>query len=152
MFRRIGAHIIAVSVVCAALAQGVLAQPVLRPGGSVDVLYSFPGDPSDRSVGRNGELNFALRMPRFPAVLSPEIYPVYNSRGGDGVMGMGWSLAVPSLHLDLTTRKDLIDVTAARMAEELDGNQMGPHNQADHAVVAYYRSGSGWELGRIEIS
>jgi len=82
--------------------------PVLKPGGSTGVLYSFPDSPSDISVGRNGENTFALAIPSFPAYLSPNLHAVYNSRGSDGVMGIGWSLAVPRISLNVEQHRQLI--------------------------------------------
>src|SRR6056297_580809 len=96
------------------------AQPVTRPGGSAEVLYSFPKDPGVVSVGRNGENTFALKIPTFPAYLTSQVAAVYSSRGSDGVMGIGWSLALPEIALDLTGDRDAL-VIPPRQAAVSDG-------------------------------
>ncbi len=84
-----------------------------RPGGSAEVLYSFPRSADDISVGRNGENTFSLKIPSFPAYLTSNTSAVYNSRGSDSVMGVGWELPVPSISLDFSDHTDALDQPAA---------------------------------------
>lgn len=82
-----------------------------RPGGSQEVLYNFPRDAEQISVGRTGELTFGLEVPSFPGYLQPQLVAHYDSRGGDGPMGMGWQLAVPNVTLDLSDTTDAASTT-----------------------------------------
>lgn len=126
------------SIVCFGLQipQAAKADSTLRPGGSVNVLYAFPTSSTDVSVGQTGENTFSLRIPTFPAYLKPSISASYSSRGSDGVLGVGWSLAVPDIRIvldgdrrkaqrgvfdDAETRGDKIFV-----ADRWESTQAGP--------------------------
>lgn len=74
----------------------------IRPGGSAEVLFSFPSNVEQLSVDPSGALSAGLMVPTFPAALQPQIVASYNSRGGDGVMGTGWNIHVPAVTLDLS--------------------------------------------------
>ncbi len=97
----------------AGVAGGAAAQVEYRPGGSAEVHYTFPDDPGRLSVSRNGENTFALKIPTFPAYVSPSVSAVYNSRGGDGVLGIGWELGFPSIALDFSEGRDALVTSAA---------------------------------------
>ena len=109
-----------------------VAQPEIRPGGSADVHYTFPSDPGRLSVSRNGENTFALKIPTFPAYVSPSVSAVYNSRGADGVLGIGWELGFPSITLDFSETRDALDSPATDQVREHGGEFLIKHRWRSH--------------------
>lgn len=88
-----------------------------RPGGSLDVFYSYPQGTDGISVGRNGEASLALKIPTFPAYLQPSLHAAYNSRGGDGIMGVGWDVPLPSITLNFSNERGALDRSVDRDIE-----------------------------------
>ena len=80
----------------------------LRPGGSSEVRYSFPKDPETLSVSRGGSLSMGLTVPTFPGYVTPNLNATYDSRRGDGAMGVGWAIEVPNLRLDFADDADAL--------------------------------------------
>lgn len=93
------------------------ANPDLRPVGSKDVLYKFPTAADGLSVTRGGELALSLHIPGFPAWLVPHLSANYSSRGGDGVMGIGWDVDYPVIQLDLQAGRHVLDTSPADHVE-----------------------------------
>ncbi len=110
-----------------AAASQLIARPAgaaeLRPGGSAAVLYRFPTSIDDISVGRSGEATLALRIPTFPAYLEPDLTAVYSSRGGDGPLGMGWSIPIAHVALDLRRGPGVLDTGPDASITVVDGRR-----------------------------
>ena len=73
-----------------------------RPGGSTEVGLAFPTDPSQVTVGPDGDAVFHLDIPGFPAALQPQLRAAYSRRVGDGPLGMGWEISVPNIRDDVS--------------------------------------------------
>lgn len=104
-----------------ALESGESDGPELRPGGSNEVLYTFPGDTSSLSVGRMGDLNLALQVPTAESPLKPQLLATYSSRGGDGPLGVGWSIAIPFIHLDMSERDPRLSTPSSMQVHDTQG-------------------------------
>jgi len=85
-------------------------EPDLRPGGTKYVLHRFPTDRNSLSVTNSGALSIGMKVPTFPSLVRAAITPGYNSQGSDGVMGIGWSLGLKNVRLDVSHGHDGFDL------------------------------------------
>jgi RHS repeat-associated core domain len=103
-----------------------------RPGGSTEVLYSFPTNTDQVSVARTGAMTMALEIPVPPAYLQPKIFAYYNSQGGDGLLGMGWDIPLPMITLNLGEGFDVIDAVPD---DYLVSNEVGQRFLSDRWIA-----------------
>lgn len=125
----------------------------VRPGGSADVLFSFPKDPQQLSVDQGGALVFGLNIPVFPGFLAPQLVASYSSRGGDGIMGMGWNIQIPAITVDLGDSLDALELRPDQQMElAADGRRYLRNRWIAHpggALVCEEDLGKpGWEASK----
>ncbi len=172
MNRRIAAPVVVIFIFTAGRLtafdkNGVAPQAISLPSGPGSIQGLGESFQPQLNTG-SGSMGVKLLLPRGPGGMTPEISLAYNSGGGNGVLGLGWSLSgVPSIRRN-TDRgvpryvdgpNGLDDDLDGRFdnPEELDaytglsGEELVPLSDGsfraenEEGFFRYTRSGEGWE-------
>lgn len=81
--------------------------------------------PKANNMG-SAHLNYPLQLPPGRLGMEPNLQVSYNSNGGNGWMGMGWQLAVPSISIDTRWGVPLYDESLETETYLYQGEQLYP--------------------------
>ena len=83
-------------------------------------------DPPDASPTGDAALSFPLEVPPGRLGMAPDLEITYDSRGGDGWLGMGWDLSVPAVEVDTRFGVPRYDPDRETETYRLDGALLAP--------------------------
>jgi RHS repeat-associated protein len=81
--------------------------------------------PKANSMG-NATLSYPIELPAGRQGVQPELSIGYNSGGGDGWLGLGWDLSVPSIGVDTRWGAPRFDAQQETETYNLSGAQLSP--------------------------
>jgi RHS repeat-associated protein len=85
-----------------------------------------PIDPPQANNMGGASVNFPLKLPAGRAGMQPQLAIAYNSGAGNGWLGLGWDLSVPSIGIDLTFGSPRYSTTHETETYTLNGEQLFP--------------------------
>jgi len=83
-------------------------------------------DPPDASPTGDAALSFPLEVPPGRLGMAPSLAITYDSRGGDGWLGVGWDLSVPAVEVDTRFGVPRYDPDRETETYRLDGALLAP--------------------------
>ena len=91
------------------------------PGAAVNMIH-----PPQAGAMGNASLGYAIEIPAGRAGLQPQLNVGYSSSAGEGWMGMGWDLAMPSITIDTRWGVPRFDPQTETETYSLAGDQLSP--------------------------
>lgn len=85
----------------------------------------FIEPPAANNMG-NASLNYKLKLPAGRHGIQPQLAVNYNSEGGNGWMGIGWNLAVPSIGIETRWGSPRYDPLLETETYTMAGEQLAP--------------------------
>ncbi|OQP48072.1 hypothetical protein A4H97_30020 [Niastella yeongjuensis] len=92
-----------------------------NPGEAVNMI----APPAATSMG-TANLSYPIEIPNGRAGLQPELSVGYNSGGGNGWLGLGWELSVPSIGIDTRWGVPRFDGQNETETYTMNGQQLSP--------------------------
>ncbi len=146
---------------------GVAPQAISLPSGPGSIQGLGESFQPQLNTG-SGSTGVKLLLPRGPGGMTPEISLAYNSGGGNGVLGLGWSLSgVPAIRRNTDRGVPLYVDGPNGLDDDLDGHLDNPEEldtytglsgeelvplvdgsfraENEEGFFRYARSGEGWE-------
>ncbi len=98
---------------------------------STGIVFIEP--PTANNMG-TANLNFPIKIPQGRQGMQPQLAVTYNSEGGNGWMGLGWNLSIPSISIETRWGVPRFNDILETETYTLDGQMMYPVAHRDTLV------------------
>ncbi|WP_305039221.1 SpvB/TcaC N-terminal domain-containing protein [Flavobacterium sp. SM15] len=99
---------------------------IANPGAKVNLI-----DPPTANQQGDANLSYPIEIPAGRKGMQPNLTVQYNSGGGNGWMGLGWNISIPSIELDTQWGSPLFSATQETEIYTLSGEQLMLKNNSN---------------------